>query len=191
MDDNGAMMYAVGRDTGNGGGWGGMNGWGDLAALLVVAGIFGGGFGGFGGYGGGAQNGYVLATDFATIERKIDGVNNGICSLGYEQLGQMNGINTNILQNGNETRQAIAQLGYNLDQKLCDIKYAMATDTCSIKQEIANGVSQILGYFTAEKISTLQAENLALKGKISQDNQTATIIGALRNGCGCCSYQQV
>ena len=49
---------------------------------IIVLLLFGwgrNGFGsGFGGNGGVGEN-YVLATDFATIERKLDGINNGIC----------------------------------------------------------------------------------------------------------------
>lgn len=56
-------------------------GFGDNAWWIIVLLLFGwgrNGFGGgFGGNGGVADN-YVLATDFATIERKLDSVNSGI-----------------------------------------------------------------------------------------------------------------
>ena len=61
----------------------GVCGNGDWAWIIILFLIFGngrgfgngfGGFGGNGGYSGVADN-YVLATDFATLERKLDAVN--------------------------------------------------------------------------------------------------------------------
>ena len=66
----------------NGMGWGGD--WATWIIVFLIFGMFGwggngwgGGFGG--GNGAGVVDGYVLASDFSNIERKIDGVNNGIC----------------------------------------------------------------------------------------------------------------
>ena len=144
-EDNGALYYAMGRDnsmnSGNSGNGFGMGGWGDLAALIVVAGLFGWGRGGFGGNGGGGSYGgvadnYVLATDFATIERKIDGVNAGLCDGFYATAQQINGvqqtlcqgfsgINQNIVTNGYETRNAITDVGYALKDCCCATQRAI------------------------------------------------------------------
>jgi hypothetical protein len=87
------------------------NGWNDwswIIGLAVVGGIFGNGWGGFGGgfgnrggFGGIAEN-YTLATDFATIERKLDGVNNGLCDGFYAQ-------NTNMLNGFASVQQTLCQ----------------------------------------------------------------------------------
>ena len=80
---------------------------------IVILLIFGwGGFGGNGWGGNGYGNGYTDAAiqrgfDNQAVVSKLDGINNGICSLGYDQLAQMNGINTNILQTGFGIQQAI------------------------------------------------------------------------------------
>lgn len=199
-EDNGALMYAMGRDsTNNNGGFGGMNGWGDLAALLVVAGIFGGGWGGFGvGWGGGGATAvgenYVLATDFATIERKLDSVSNGICSLGYNQLEQMNGINMNIAQNGYETRSEIAALGYNLQNCCCQtqrsidgVNYNNAQNTRDIIEATNAGTRAILDKLCHyeieqknERIAEQQAQITALNLAASQQAQNAYLINQLR-----------
>lgn len=90
----------------NGFGFG--NGWEGLIGLALVAGLFGGwgngGFGGFGGgrYGGGIAENYALATDFATLERKLDGVNNGLCDGFYAQ-------NTNTLNGFANVQQTLCQ----------------------------------------------------------------------------------
>ena len=82
-------------EVGNSGG-GFSNGFGnngDWAWIIILFLIFGNGRGfgnGFGGGGSGVGENYILATDFATIERKLDGVNNGLCDGFYAQ-------NTNML----------------------------------------------------------------------------------------------
>lgn len=127
MDDNNFMSgFYAGRDANNNDGFGG-NGFGWIWILLIFA-VFAGGWGGFGfggGMGGaqGAAQNYVLSSDFATLqrqlsdgfgseERKLDSISNGICSLGYDQLAQMNGINTNILTQANAGQMAMMQ-GFN------------------------------------------------------------------------------
>lgn len=130
----------------NGGnGWGNGN-FGDWILVFLLAGMFGG-FGNGNGFFGGRSNGgaaenYVLTSDFSQLsrqiadttamtERKLDGISNGICSLGYDQLAQMNGINQNvsngfyntlnaITTNGYESRLGVNTLGYNLATQIAD-----------------------------------------------------------------------
>jgi hypothetical protein len=131
MEDNGfATGYAVGRDTnggyGNGNGFFG-NDWAWIVILLLF-GYGGRGFGGFGGsYGaGGVGENYVLATDFATIERKLDGVNNGLCDGFYAQntnmLNGFAGVQQTLCQGFSGIDRSIANLGYQQAQCCCDIK---------------------------------------------------------------------
>ena len=136
MEDNGfATGYAVGRDT-NGGGYGNGNGffgndWAWIVILLLFGyggRGFGGGFGG--GYGaGGVGENYVLATDFATIERKLDGVNNGLCDGFYAQntnmLNGFAGVQQTLCQGFSGVDRSIANLGYQQAQCCCDVKGAI------------------------------------------------------------------
>jgi hypothetical protein len=134
MEDNGfATGYAVGRDSTNGcGGYGNGNGFfgNDWAwiVILLLFGYGGRGFGGFGGgYGGsGVGENYVLATDFATIERKLDGVNNGLCDGFYAQntnmLNGFAGVQQTLCQGFSGIDRSIANLGYQQAQCCCDIK---------------------------------------------------------------------
>ena len=134
MEDNGfATGYAVGRDTnggyGNGNGFFG-NDWAWIVILLLF-GYGGRGFGGFGGgYGGGGiGENYVLATDFATIERKIDAVNNGLCDGFYAQntnmLNGFAGVQQTLCQGFSGINSSIANLGYQQAQCCCDVKGAI------------------------------------------------------------------
>ena len=202
----------------NNDGFGGNNGawW-----IIILALLFGWGGNGFGGYGGGgAQMNYVLSSDFATLQRqlsdgfgategKLDSISNGICSLGYDQLSQMNGINTNIMQGTNSLQSALAdcccktQSGIErintgnamntaaiqnaikdccCDEKaqFADLKYTIATNDCATRQAIADSTRQIIDYMSAEKLETLRDENQSLKLAASQACQNNTIISALR-----------
>ena len=186
----GDIPTSVNTKCDNGGFFGG-NGWGDLAALIVVAGLFGGFGGGFG-FGGnsGANANYVLSSDFATIQRqlsdgfgatesKLDSISNGICSLGYDQLGQMNGINTNIMQSTNALQAQLAQCCCDNKAAIADLKYTMATDTCSVIQAGKDNTQRIIDYMTAKDYAAVTAENASLKARISNDMQTATLLNAI------------
>ena len=136
MEDNGfATGYAVGRDSTNGGGYGNGSGFfgNDWAwiVILLLFGYNGRGFGGFGGgYGGGGiGENYVLATDFATIERKIDAVNAGICDSTFA-------LNNNINQNFRNVDNAVCNLGYQALQNTNAIQSQLADCCCGIKGEI-------------------------------------------------------
>lgn len=88
-------------------GWGnggnGSNGGGNTVVVPVPGYGYGGGMGGFYGVDASIQRGF----DTASIITKLDGINSGICNLGYDQLAQMNGINNNIMQTGFGLQQAI------------------------------------------------------------------------------------
>ena len=121
----------------------------------------GGIFGGGDSTGSGITDGYILTSDFATIERKLDEVNSGICSLGYDQLAQMNGINQNVSNQGAAIQNAITQstiadmqntnaltaqmtgLGTQLAQCCCDNRYESATQFANLNYNIADQSCQI------------------------------------------------
>lgn len=153
-----------------GGLFGGNN---DIISILFIIALCNGNWGFGGGFGGsqGVNNDYVLVSDMAQLnkaitdsysmtERKLDGINNGICSLGYDQLAQMNGINQNIANtgynvmtaintNGYESRFATQALGNQLATCCCDLKegianvnYTNAMNTNAINQNVSNGFCQ-------------------------------------------------
>lgn len=244
----------------NNGGFGFAGGWEGLIGLALVAGLFGGwgnggfGFGGGRGYGSGIAENYALATDFASIERKIDGVNNGLCDGFYAQnTNTLNGfagvqstlcqgfagVNATVNQGFAGVNNAICTLGYqnqagfnglssqlascccDIERQIADcccttnrnidsVKYENAKNTCDIIRAGQDNTRAIIDFLTNEKIEALRAENTALKGQISNDRQTRTIIDEIKpcpipayitcnpyqsaygfgnygnNGCGCC-----
>ena len=203
------VVPANGNGSGNGGFFGGDGWW----AIIIFAIIFG--WGGFGGYGGnigggsnGAVDGYILASDFSQVESKIDSVNNGICSLGYDQLAQMDRINQNVSDVGYNLQTAITTSGYEtrnaiqqnaiaemqnanaLQRQIADcccenreaianLNYNLATQSCETKQAIADSTRSILDFLTQDKIATLTAENQSLKFAASQSAQNGLLTNAM------------
>ena len=111
-----------------------------------------GGFGGFGGQGGATSvyEGYVLSNDmnmlsrqvsdgFNSQERKLDSISNGICSLGYDQLAQINGINTNIMSGVNTLQAAIKDCCCQTQQNINDTQYLIGSNTAEISRGVERG----------------------------------------------------
>ena len=129
-----ADVAAVTRNN-DGNGMFGNDSWAWIVILLLFGyggRGFGGGFGG--GYGnGGIGENYVLATDFATIERKLDSVNSGICDSTFALNNTING-NFRTLDN------AICNLGYQALQNTNAIQSQLAECCCDTRTAI-NGVN--------------------------------------------------
>ena len=212
MFNNGVSLADIAAVTGNNRDNDGM--WGNGAWWIVILLIFGwGGFGNNGWGGNGYGNGYTDAAiqrgfDNQAVVSKLDGINNGICSLGYDQLAQMNGINTNILQTGFGIQQAInadtvsgmqntnaiqstltnmaaqnasccCETQRQIERGFADTNYNMATQACQTRQAIADSTRSILDYLCQDKIATLQAENNDLRRAASQDRQNALLTTAM------------
>ena len=172
------------------------NGWGDNGAWWIILFlIFGWGRNGFGGNGfgsnGGVADNYVLATDFATIERKLDGVNNGICDSTFALNNTMtngfagvqqtlcqgfSGINQNIVTNGYETRLGTQSLASQLANCCCDIRQQISDCCCQTQRGIdgvnynmainTNGIQQTLCNNTRDIIENQNANYRALHDEI-------------------------
>ena len=145
----------------NGSGFGnGFGNNGDWAWIIILFLIFGNGRGfgnGFGG--GGIGENYVLATDFATIERKLDSVNAGICDATFAlnntiTNGNFNTINA-LTQGFSGVNTALLQGNYALSSQLADcccktqraidgVNYNMAQNTCAITNNATMNARDII-----------------------------------------------
>lgn len=192
--------------TGNDG-LGGNNGWWVLIILLAL-------FGGFNGNGynrgGSVQENYVLASDFSNIERKIDGVNNGLCDGFYAQntntlngfanvnatLAQLSASLTQLIMQGNANLAAgqtdignkIQSTGCELKQAIGDLKYTMAADTNAITTAI-NTAAQTIMQNDNNNYRSLHDEFVSFKME-QKDAQIAELTRKLsilesKAGCGC------
>ena len=148
------------NNGGDGMGWDGN--WGAWIILFLIFGMFG--WGGFGGGWGGnrgasAVDGYVLTSDFANVERKIDVVNNGLCDGFYAMnTGMLNGfaaINQNV-SNGFQTAElsrANQQMG--LMQQLNAMQAQQASCCCETREAI-QGVNYNLAQQGCDTRNTIQ-----------------------------------
>lgn len=121
---------------------------GDGAWWIIILLLFGwgrNGFGnGFGGNGGGVMDNYVLATDFATIERKLDSVNAGICDATFALNNTVNngffGVQNSLTQGFSGLNTALLQGNYALSSQLanccCDFRSQLADCCCKIERGI-------------------------------------------------------
>lgn len=121
--------------------------------ILFLFAFMGNGWGNNGRNAGAADN-YVLASDFATvqrmisdatntIERKLDNTQNGICDLGYAQAQLINGVQVGQMQQGYETRNAINGVSQQLSGCCCDMKQAIAETNYNMATQ-ANGLSRAI-----------------------------------------------
>ena len=204
MDENFAMGYAMGQDNNNnsGGDWfgGGSGGW--LGILLLIA-LLGGGIGwggGFGGFGGGAGlQGMATRADinegFALnhITSGITAIQQGICDATYAINNGLRDVGMNMMQGFNGVERGFCDLSHQLSDCCCEnraaiaqVRYDMATQACDTRNLIQNttrdlmdnqnaNTRAILDFLTQDKISTLTAENQALKFAASQAQQNAFI----------------
>lgn len=198
LSSDGAPMLTMPVAPANAGGNGGF-GWGDNGALWLIVlflFIFAGGWGnGFGnnGNGGGVVDGYVLTSDFANVERKIDSVNQGLCDGFYQQAQLVN--NTNMaMANGfgqaelsRATQQAAlmqqltamqmqaAECCCNTQRSIDGVRYDMAAQACDTRNTVQNATRDIIdamnsGFRGIDQRLTAQ-EIAAKDAKIAEQNQ--------------------
>lgn len=215
------IAAVTGNRNNNDDGWGNGSGWWFIIVLFALFGWGRGGFGGnngdngnsgktevvvvpTGGMGmGNANFGFSEASmqrgfDNQTVINKLDGINAGICSLGYDQLAQMNALNNNITQTGYGLQQSIQQqtitqmqdtnaLSRQLGDCCCEnraaiaqVRYDMATQACDTRQTINTAARDIIDNQNAN-YRALHDEFVAYQ--LSQKDQTiaeqASLIQAL------------
>ena len=194
-------------DGGYGGNNGFLNGdglWG-LIIILAILGWGGNGFGFGGGFGGGrgcvepcatkadlTAQGIVQKLDGITygisdatfalsnsINNGFHGVDNAICTLGYQNQQGFSNLASQMASCCCETGRAIergfAETNYNMATQACDTRNLIQNTTRDIIDNANANNRALLDFLVNDKISTLQAENQSLKFKASQAEQNAFI----------------
>ena len=191
------------------GGFGGDGAWWIIILFLFVFCGWGGNGWGNNGNSGGVVDGYVLTSDFANVERKIESVNQGLCDGFYQQAQLANGTNMAMangfaqaelsrsnqqaalmqqlnamqMQAANcccENRAAIAQVRYDMATQACDTRNTVQNATRDIIDANNQNSRAILDFLTQSKLSDLQAENQGLKLAASQAAQNSYLVSQLR-----------
>ena len=187
------LAAVTGRNNGDGM-FGGNGAWWIIILFLFVFCGWGGGWGNNAGRGQGtAMDGYVLTSDFANIERKIDGVNNGMCDGFYAQAQLVNGVQLQMangfgqaeLSRSNQQAALMQQLN-NMAMQAADcfcktqtaiqgVNYNLATQACETRNTIQNGTRDIIENQNCNAraiLDALTAQRIEAKDeKIAAQNQ--------------------
>ena len=119
-----------------------------------------------------------------TITNGFHGVDNSICSLGYQNQAGFNAIANQLASCCCETGRAIekgfADTNYNLATQICDTRRTISDSTRDIIDNNNAGVRSILDFLTQDKIASLQNENQTLKFAASQQAQNSYLVNVLR-----------
>lgn len=118
------------------------NGW----WIILIALLFGWGRNGAFGGGYGSGNGGCCASatcqelqsgfNNQSVMQMLNGINSGICSLGYDNATLVNGVNTNVMQTGFGITSAIQQAQFAQQQSAAAAQAQMADCCCSIQRAI-------------------------------------------------------
>lgn len=190
LSDGGIQPTMNVSPSGSSGGWGGFGGdggwWFIILFLALFCGWGGNGFGNNRGNSGGVVDGYVLASDFANIERKMDLINGGLCDGFYavnnslltgfgnaelsrcnQQAALMQQLNNMAMQAQEcccENRAAVAQVRYDMASQACDTRNTVQNSTRDIIDAMNCGFRSIDQRLTAQELA-------AKDSKIAEQNQ--------------------
>ena len=197
------MPVTPANGSGNGFGFGGDGAW-FLIILFLFAfcGWGGNGWGNNAGNSGGVVGGYVLASDFSNIERKMDIINGGLCDGFYavnntlltgfgnaelsranQQAALMQQLSAMQMQAANcccENRAAIAQVRYDMATQACDTRNTVQNATRDIVENQNANSRAILDFLTNSKMRDLESANQELRLAASQAAQNNYLISQLR-----------
>jgi hypothetical protein len=136
-----------------------------------------------------------LLTGFSNTQSQI-------CNTGFDTIQAINANTVAGLQNTNALQAQLA--AHSADEQLCccqtqgkidsnfaALNYNLATEACADRAAITTGIRDvidnqnsntraILDFLVQDRITALTTENQALKGQISQSEQNAYLINALR-----------
>lgn len=182
MFNEGYSLSDIAAVSGNNDGFGN-GGWGMWIWVILILAIFGWGNGNWGGYGmgnyQGAANNYVLASDFATIQRQLsdgfggvekglDTIRNGLCDGFYTEAQLVNGVNMNIMQGNNAIQSQLADCCCKTQQNIKDTQYAIATTGAGITNAI--------------KDCCCENEKIALQNRYESAQQNCATLQAIADG---------
>lgn len=184
LSDGGIQPTMNVSPSGSSGGWGGFGGdggwWFIILFLALFCGWGGNGFGNNRGNSGGVVDGYVLASDFANIERKMDLINGGLCDGFYavnnslltgfgnaelsrcnQQAALMQQLNNMAMQAQEcccENRAAVAQVRYDMATQACDTRNTVQNSTRDIIDAMNCGFRSIDQRLTAQELAAKDAK---------------------------------
>ena len=201
--DTGFSLSDVAAVTGNRNNDGlfGDNGWWIILLFLFT----GWGGNGFGNRGEGVRDAVSYGFDINNLENGVRGLEHGLCDGFYDMntslLTGFGNVALGNIQNTNAITSQLSNMAADsaacccetqrlIERGLCEVNYNILTQSNATNTNIATaardiiennnaGVRSILDFLTNDKISTLQAENQALRLTASQQAQNAFLINQL------------
>lgn len=149
-----------------------------------------------------------ISDTYNLTDRKFDSITNGLCSLGYQELQNINGVNTNLFNgfanvtnaittNGYETRNAITQDTIANMQNTNALQGAIKDCCCKLESQFADGkyemakgfcgVNNTIAMSTRDIVDNMNANYRALHDEIvanrieDKNNQIAMLQTQLNN----------
>ena len=224
-----ADLRAVMGNNDDGFGFGGNGAWWLIVLLLFGWGSNGYGFGGYGGNGAGCgapcatqadvraavdqqtlvskidQQTYGIADSFTALNNTLNinfrGIDNAICTLGYQGAQHASNLSAQMAQQGCDTRAAINDnttqgvfntntLSRQISDCCCDLekmnmqnRFDAQAYNCNTLQAIDKLGDRIIDYMSNEKVQALRDENQALRLAASQERQNQYLISQLGYQC--------
>ncbi|MBR5185821.1 MAG: hypothetical protein IKW19_05940 [Akkermansia sp.] len=182
----------------------GGNGIFDIVVLILLFGLMGGNGGVFGGNGSAATANETadMITQRTTADR-VASIGTGVeavAGLVTAQGAKLETVKDAVVQGFFAEQTQMCQLGNNLNNAIRDNREASAREFCALQHQAQLDKCEILGAIRTDgeatralinsiEVGKLKDENLALKGQLSQNAQTATIIerlGYCRPACSPC-----
>lgn len=163
--------------------------------------LFGWGGNGWGGGNSDTRAAIEAGFDYNQLSNGIRGLEHGLCDGFYEMNTAFGNTNMAAMQNTNAIMGRLSDMAAQssacccetqrlIERGLCEVNYNILTQANATNNNIAsaardiiesnnNGVRSILDFLTQDKITTLQAENQALRLTASQQAQNAFLIDQL------------
>jgi hypothetical protein len=151
------------------------------------------------------QQTYGLADSFTalnnTLNNNFRGIDNAICTLGYQNQAGVNALSAQLAQCCCDTRYAIGEVntgiertGWNISKQIsdccCDVekmnlqsRFDAQAYNCNTLQAIDKLGDRIIDYMSNEKVQALRDENQALRLAASQAKQNEFLISKLGDKC--------
>ena len=166
-EDNMALGYALGQDSGNSGMWGGDGIWAFLLFALMFNGRGGLGFGGGGGADYATQADVRAAVDQQTLISKLDQQTYGLADSTYALnntiVNGFHGVDNAICTLGHQisdccctTQRSIDALNYNMASQFCALGNTINSNTRDITDTIRDGFAHMEAQANARYIAELE-----------------------------------
>lgn len=187
---------------GNGGGFGGFGeGIWAVIILAILFGRGGFGFGGGGDSGSGGGGGGLVTSaglcsqfNFNNLENAVRGIQQGICdstfALNNSIMNGFHGVDNAVCTLGYQTQQGFNTLGYSLKDCCCETQRLIERGFCDMGQAISMQTRDIIDnqnanyrgimdFMVQSKMDALRSENESLRLRASQADQNAVIRAAI------------